>query len=115
MSTNEPKLTPVIFRRLKSNGAVIALFPEEAGSTNSADCLCYMHIGQHGTAAIDLMMGRKGAATLAASIDEADVAELKAELEELGYVLDVKTRNTRTMREKRRQEIATLVATLHPV
>jgi len=38
--------TPVIFRKYK-DGEVVAIFPTIPG-TQSYDCMCYHHIGQHG-------------------------------------------------------------------
>jgi len=47
MMTTEKTL--VLFRKF-AGGEIIALFPNEPGTTNPHDCSSYQHIGQHGTA-----------------------------------------------------------------
>lgn len=42
--------TKVIFRKFKDSGDIIALMPEMAGNMDVVTCMCYQHIGQHGTA-----------------------------------------------------------------
>ena len=70
----------VIFRKFADNGEVIALFPD-LPFDNSGNITSYMHVGQHGAASPRL----KG--THPAS--EAEYADLKAELEQIGYELDI--------------------------
>lgn len=43
-------MTPVIFRKWKDNGDIIALFPYEMGTNDPWSCLSYERIGQHGSA-----------------------------------------------------------------
>ena len=51
--------TKVVFRKFP-DGDVIALFPELAGTYRYAqDCLSYMHVGQHGSASVDLVYSTK--------------------------------------------------------
>ena len=90
--------TKVVFRKWH-NGDIIALFPEEASDHHGLYCLSYEHMGQHGSASPDL-----SPYTTAAKPDE--YAELKRELEmeHSGYVLDVKSRFTHTMHNKRRMQ-----------
>jgi hypothetical protein len=70
----------VIFRKFADDGEVIALFPD-LPFDNSGNITSYMHVGQHGAASPRL----KG--THPAS--EAEYADLKAELEQIGYELDI--------------------------
>ena len=85
---NSTGLTDVIFRKWTSNGNVIALFPGIPSSLNARHCcLCYEHLGQHGSASLDLSLH-----TIAAKPRE--YAELKRELEAIGYTLRVVKRVT---------------------
>jgi len=82
--------TIAIFRKFRSGDkAVIALFPEEPGSSDPTTMSSYMHVGQHGTA------GPLASATRAAS--EPEYRELAAELTRIGYRLDIRRRVTRKM------------------
>lgn len=74
----------VIFRKFKDNGEVIAFFPWIRTGNTGVFCLSYMHNGQHGDASYP------HSKTVPCSPDE--YAALKAELESIGYVLDVKSR-----------------------
>jgi len=73
--------TKVIFRRF-TNGNIIALFPEELGTNNPATCSSYMHVGQHG-ACDPFIVYNTALAT------PGEYAELKEELESIGYDLDI--------------------------
>lgn len=42
-------MTKVIFRKYRSDGAIIALFPNEIAD-HSGNVLSYMHLGQHSAA-----------------------------------------------------------------
>lgn len=75
--------TKVIFRKWK-NGDIIALFPEEPGTYDASTCNSYEHNGQHGSAEPRYVIQ---ATTLA---KPAEYADLKQELERIGYDLDVK-------------------------
>ena len=78
--------TIVVFRRFRDGNDLIALFPElDAGG---GLCVCYQHIGQHGSAAYHLLVGGIYGTTVPAHPGE--IGELKAELEGLGYNLDVR-------------------------
>lgn len=95
--------TKVIFRKFPT-GDVIALFPEKPGSARSwAYCDSYQLIGQHGAASADLSSAQN---TTAATPQE--YAELKAELERIGYRLRVCKRYTAAMGAKRRAAFGTL-------
>jgi hypothetical protein len=78
----EPK-TKVIFRKDKDGSEITAIFPELTENSWNY-CACYAHLGQHGTCSHDWYRTK----TIPATPDE--YADLKAELEELGYVLDVR-------------------------
>lgn len=45
-------MTPVVFRKWKNNGGIIALFPSIPANDNPSMCMSYEHIGQHGAASI---------------------------------------------------------------
>jgi len=80
-------ITEVVFRRFPEDNAIIALFPYEIyngrGGINS-----YMHIGQHGEAEYSACVKNASLAK------ESEYADLKSELESLGYNLKViKRRN----------------------
>ena len=75
--------TKVVFRKFP-DGQVIALFYEEEWS-NPYDFASYMHVGQHGSADIGIVYDTELATT-----DE--YADLKEELESIGYNLDVRQR-----------------------
>ena len=91
--------TTVIFRLFKPSkckdpynpnyskgGEVIALFPYEIADKHG-NIVSYMHIGQHGVSSPLLI-----ADTVPAKPEE--YADLKKELESIGYVLDVKARRS---------------------
>lgn len=80
--------TVVVFRRWPASegGDVLALFPmiDEGGGR----CASYQHVGQHSAADY----GRVIDATRPADLGAADVLALRAELERIGYVLDIRRR-----------------------
>jgi len=82
--------TAVIFRVFseKEGGDVIALFPEISGSYELSSCLSYMHIGQHAAAHPAFLIRDTRPAT------PEEYADLKAELEAIGYDLKVCKRQT---------------------
>lgn len=77
--------TITIFRKYK-DGEIIALFPAEKWNRNDNTCTSYVHVGQHGAADYDYVVSRTSLAT------PEEYADLKAELERIGYELDVKKR-----------------------
>lgn len=79
--------TKVIFRKFKSTGEVIALFPELPGTNDYSTCESYMHIGQHSAASVSL-------SSITVRAREEEYASLQAELESLGYNLEVVNRFT---------------------
>ena len=78
--------TKVIFRKFR-NGDVIALFPQIAGSCADYGCSMqsYMHIGQHGAA---------DCVTITKPAIPEEYADLKSELEGIGYELKIVKRAT---------------------
>lgn len=85
-------ITKVIFRKWKSNGDIIALFPELPGSVRPGTCLSYEHVGQHGAASLSLTQAHTTLAT------EQEYRDLKRELESCGYRLKVLKRMPRLPR-----------------
>lgn len=98
-SNNEP-ITKVIFRKWprKTGGDVIALFPAIAGTYDLWTCSSYQHIGQHGAATVMLSRCTKPA-------KPSEYADLKEELERIGYRLKVVKRFTRADLEARREQV----------
>lgn len=77
--------TKVIFRKWKEDGDIIALFPElnhANGAANRGNIMSYMHVGQHGEASESLLRERSRLVTAT----EEEAADLKAELESIGYL-----------------------------
>ena len=81
--------TVVIFRKEKSGefkGDIFALFPYEAYDFDKKLCNCYQHVGQHSGANYNHCIATS---TLASPEEYAD---LKAELESIGYNLKIQKR-----------------------
>ena len=87
--------TVVVFRKFL-DGDVIAIFPEMQANEKPCDCGSYMHIGQHG--AVSYLFTR---ASKPASPEE--YADLKVELESIGYNLDIKKKITKRWYERGRK------------
>lgn len=91
--------TKVIFRFWKESKDVIAIFPEIPGTMESHTCQSYEHIGQH------------GACSPAIIIDDSRLAkpeeykDLKKELRNIGYNLEVVKRYTRKLSMNRVKEL----------
>jgi len=97
--TNDTEVTKVIFRKFKDGyKEVIALFPEIPGTTDPYTCLSYMRVGQHSSASVGII----DSTTLAKPEEYAD---LKEELERIGYVLDVRKKHIDSMLNARRKEL----------
>lgn len=94
--------TPVIFRKYgpRKGGDVLALFPAEIGTYDSATCSSYAHVGQHGSASPYGVIGDTRPAT------PEEYADLKKELEcaPYGYKLKVYTRMQPAFDKARRDE-----------
>lgn len=89
----DTKVTRVVFRKWKSDGAILALFPDQTWfeGRNNAPRMCssYEHVGQHGGADYYGCIHQTWPAF------ENEYAELKKELEDLGYKLKPITRWSR--------------------
>ena len=92
-------ITKVIFRKYKSNGDILAVFPEHAGTNHPSTCSCYERVGQHGTMAVSFMAPYTVPAT------KRKYASLKRELEQIGYNLKVVKRSCPAYFNKRVAEI----------
>lgn len=85
MSTQEK--TKVVFRKWRKGGDIIALFPDfEVLPGNKSYCMSYEHAGQHGPADYGIVTRDTEPAT------PGEYADLKAELEQLGYNLEIVSR-----------------------
>ena len=87
--------TAVIFRKWKSDGEIIALFPEIPSDGSGYHCLSYGHIGQHGGANYRLVLQ----ATIPATLRDSE--PLAKELTAIGYALKVCHRETNRHRTRR--------------
>lgn len=76
----------VIFRKFRRGGDIIAYFPEIQATMSKAECMSYMHIGQHGAASYDCIH------TLTKPATPKEYADLKKELEDIGYKLEIRKR-----------------------
>lgn len=77
--------TKVVFRKF-SDGEVIAMFYEDQRpSKYGTICMSYLQMGQHGEASLSLVSDTKLATP-------EEYADLKEELESIGYNLDVRKR-----------------------
>ena len=87
MGMGEP--TKVLFRKWNSGREIIALFPAIPGNTinRSNYCLSYEHLGQHGSACLDL-------SPHTTPTKPHEYADLKRELEAICYSLRVVKRMT---------------------
>lgn len=75
------KPTPVIFRKWKDTGDILALFPYDLGTDDPYTCSSYEHMGQHGAA------DPQGCIQTTTRCTPEEYAPLKRELESLGYKL----------------------------
>lgn len=96
--------TIVIFKKFGNgpinfgNGHIIALFPELPGDSDRYTCSSYMHVGQHGAASMDLFRNLETPETW-------EYASLQAELESIGYVLDIRRKVSQKMNKARYSEL----------
>lgn len=71
--------TRVIFRKFRSGGDIIALFPHLPGTNDPTTMSCYQHLGQHGA------MGERAVAPLTVTAVPSEYGNLLAELKRVGY------------------------------
>lgn len=85
------KLTIVIFRKYRTDGSILALFPELHATVDGRLITSYQHVGQHGAADYAHCIRITTPAT------PAEYAALRRELEgnPYRYRFDVRTRYTR--------------------
>lgn len=85
----DTSITEVVFRKWPSSQSIIALFPYEFEDQYELNCSSYEHHGQHGGA------DYSGCISRTAPASPAEYADLKAELESLGYNLKIISRKSR--------------------
>jgi len=103
-------LTKVIFRRHKTSEEIMAIFPQLPGSPATNSCICYAHIGQHGTCFVNLIV------KASVPLSEDEYAPLKKELEDIGYKLNIMKRITmkdHVIRHKENKAINEAVEAIH--
>ena len=98
---NLPSIKTVVIFRKFDDGDIIAMFPEDPGTLDPCTCSSYQQTGQHGAASITLAQCTKPASP-------AEYADLKQELESLGYNLEIKLRFTAMMTANRIDNLKTL-------
>ncbi len=85
MKQKKEQITDVVFRKETTKefeGEIFALFPHEAADF-SGNVTCYQHVGQHSSA------DYKGCIRSSVIATEDEYADLKKELENIGYTLRV--------------------------
>lgn len=89
----------VIFRRDKSDGEIVALFPALAGTCNDPfSCTCYASMGQHSSASVYFIRR-----TIPAKPSE--YRELAKELRRIGYKLKIAKRFTQSDLSARKEQL----------
>ena len=76
-----------------------ALFPGLAGNMDPNTCLCYSHIGQHSAADLDYML------LITRLASESEYSDLKGELEQIGYSLNIIEKPKERHRKQRINQI----------
>ena len=93
-------ITKVIFRKEKTKPyEVFALFPEIPGSVSAHTCLSYQHVGQHSAAEYNHCIRTSRPAK------PEEYKALKKELEQIGYVLDIRSRSGRRDYQTRKESL----------
>jgi hypothetical protein len=93
---------PVVFRRWRDTKSVFALFPSSPATYDGFFCDAFEHVGGHGGA--DYF----GCINASDPVSVEDAADLKRELERIGYRLRVIKRASRKHHEARRATAQTL-------
>lgn len=100
--------TKMVFRRWKpakwrgeTEGDIIALMPELPVDERGIACESFMHLGQHSAADYEHVISQTTSCNPYASQDGIELLE---ELRDWGYIIEIRLRQTREMREARRQE-----------
>lgn len=100
MDTNKTDVIFVIWEGEYISDPVDALFPGLAGDMNPSTCLCYSHVGQHSAADLDYMLSINRLAS------ESEYSDLKRELEQIGYQLNVIDKPTEKHRRQRINQVS---------
>lgn len=87
--------TKVIFRKFKKDQEIVAIFPEELGNNQYYTCSAYCHFGQHWNVNIFDVIN------ISVPALESEYNALKAELDSIGYDLEIIKRNRRKFTETR--------------
>ena len=95
LQMTDKDVTKVIFRKMKDNGEIIALFVEVPGTNEFYTCSAYVQVGQHFVVNPTLVINTSTLAT------QDEYQDLKEELERRGYNLKVIKRYQRNHLDKR--------------
>ena len=79
---------------------VDALFPGLAGNMDPNTCLCYSHIGQHSAANLEYML------SITRLAKPSEYSDLKGELEQIGYSLNIIEKPTENHRNQRIEQVS---------
>jgi hypothetical protein len=101
---NSEVLVPVIFRKWRDCGSVIALFPEIPSDIYGHFCEAYEHVGQHGGA--DYF----GVIQATTPIGHEEAMSLNEELTRIGYRLKSIKRASHAVHERRRAAAREIMA-----
>jgi len=90
--THDEDPTLTVFRKYRNNdapwyGDIVALFPEIPAYDSY--CLCYQHVGQHGSADYSFVIN------ITEPAKPEEYQDLKEELERIGYRLKIRKKWTR--------------------
>ena len=97
--------TKVVFRKWnkREGGGVLALSPEIPSDPSGYYCSSYESVGQHGAANYDKLVLVQNPPTIPAT--PAEYADIKEELEKIGYNLEIRRRCSPAMRRARSEAI----------
>ena len=93
--------TPIIFRKDKQDKDVFAIFPDDVADLEG-HVTFYQHVGQHGHGDLGYMMQKSVPAS------PKEYAELKKELEGIGYKVKPVLKDTKIFQEARREQLGKL-------
>lgn len=85
----------VIFRKYHT-GDIVAIFPEMPATLHPDSMVCYQTIGQHGSVSSTIFIS-----DYTSKASPSEYSSLKAELESIGYKLDICQRMSQKMIQKR--------------
>ena len=101
--TQDKEKTVMIIRKW-ADGEYIAIMPYELGTYSPYTCMSYMHIGQHGSCDPMIVMNTKHTN----NDDSQAYRDFIAELESIGYNLDIRKHIPSDSLENRRKQLKSI-------